>query len=43
MEETHNGLKICGDEKYNEFLIEIKRPENCTSLTKTRVNNLMWD
>ena len=31
------------DEKYNEFLKEIKRPENCTSLTKTRVNNLMWD
>jgi hypothetical protein len=22
------------DEKYNEFLKEIKRPENCTSLTK---------
>ena len=31
------------DEKFNELMKDIHRPENCTSLTKTRVNQLIWD
>lgn len=31
------------DEKYSEIMKSIARPENCTSLTKTRVNQLVWD
>jgi hypothetical protein len=31
------------DEKYSEIMKFIARPESCTSLTKTRVNQLVWD
>ncbi|CAC5374932.1 unnamed protein product [Mytilus coruscus] len=31
------------DEKYNELMKSVARPENCVSLTRTRVNQLIWD
>lgn len=31
------------DERYHDVIKSIKRPEKCSSLTRTRVNNLMWD
>ena len=31
------------DEKYQDLMKSISRPENCTSLTRTRVNQLVWD
>lgn len=30
------------DDYFNELLKSIKRPENCKSLIKTRVNQAMW-
>jgi hypothetical protein len=40
-----NGFSREGisDEKYSEIMKSIARPENCASLTKTRVNQLVWD
>jgi hypothetical protein len=40
-----NGFfrEAISDEKYSEIMKSIARPENCTSLTKTRVNQLVWD
>lgn len=31
------------DEKFSELMKETHRPENCVALTKTRVNQLIWD
>ena len=31
------------DEKYSDIMRSIAKPENCTSLTKTGVNQLVWD
>ncbi|CAC5378650.1 unnamed protein product [Mytilus coruscus] len=31
------------DEKYNELMKSVARPENCVSLTRTRVHQLIWD
>jgi len=31
------------NEKYSEIMKSIPKPENCTSLTKTEVNQLVWD
>lgn len=31
------------DEKFQDLLKNVNRPENCNALTKTRVNQLIWD
>ena len=31
------------DEKFQKLLKESPRPDNCDSLVKTRVNNLVWN
>ncbi|CAG2196785.1 unnamed protein product [Mytilus edulis] len=31
------------DEKYNDLMKSVARPENCVSLTITRANQLIWD
>ena len=45
LDDVGNGFSREGisDEKYSEIMKSIARPENCTSLTKTRVNQLVWD
>ena len=43
--EIVNGLFANGlpDNKLSELLKNVERPENCNTLTKTRVNQLIWD
>jgi hypothetical protein len=31
------------DEKYQDLLKTVLRPENCSSLTRTKVNQLVWN